>query len=271
MAGPPSSAAPDWGVVLRALPTPPGTTSRYPGLGPFSAVQKPLNTPIRYCGYLVENLYHLKMSARDPLAKEPRAKRGTMPLFTFPVQLTYNSSGSPGVNTWHARLTGENFDDQASMNSIIGWVHEFYETLSGFFPPSMDVDFLGTAKSIAEDPEFIGGLTPWHVDGDATSNVMLPPANQVCINWLTASAGRSGRGRTFIGPIAVGALDTAGDGTPFADTLDQLVDAGLALIDHSLGFTNGAVGVWSPTDQVLRDFTGCRVLKKFAILSSRRD
>jgi hypothetical protein len=89
------------------------------------------------------------------------------------------------------------------------------------------------------------------------------------VGWRTASATRAGRGRTFLGPIGSGALDS--DGTIKSDTLDAVRTAAQDLVADSLGFGNGALVVYSPTHDIARDFTASAVRDQFAVLRSRRD
>jgi hypothetical protein len=61
------------------------------------------------------------------------------------------------------------------------------------------------------------------------------------------------------------------NGTPYETTRALIAAAGMDLISSFDESFDGALGVWSPTDEVLRDFTGCQVRNKFAVLRSRRD
>jgi hypothetical protein len=91
----------------------------------------------------------------------------------------------------------------------------------------------------------------------------------VCISWRTSAASRSGRGRTFIGPLNKTAAEI--DGSPTAGVLSSLRNAADDLV-AAVGNADGTgLGVYSVKQGVLRDFTGATVADRFAYLSSRRD
>jgi hypothetical protein len=112
--------------------------------------------------------------------------------------------------------------------------------------------------------EAVDGFTLGPVAGTST----LAPVLQAVVGWRTTSATRSGRGRTFVGPLAVAASDA--DGTPAAGFLTALQNGAQAIVAHNDGVDTGAVGVWSPTQNLFRDITGFRIRDVFAVLRSRR-
>jgi len=191
-----------------------------------------------------------------------------MGLFTLPIRITWPyGTGSPGANVWHFRTTGA-FNDDSDAEAMIDAVHDFYSGIVTFYRSDVDIDFDGVVTGMGADSGESATFDTWHVDGTATGDA-LSSALQMCISWGSGSGGRSGRGRTFIGPLP-STID-ASDGVPVQAAADQLLDAANALIETSDSFANGAVGVWSPTDGVLRDFTVASVRRQFAILRSRRD
>jgi hypothetical protein len=91
----------------------------------------------------------------------------------------------------------------------------------------------------------------------------------VVISWRTTSASRSGRGRTFLGPMGIQSLQS--DGTPAAGLISAVRTAAQTLVDAQGNVDGTSLGVLSVKQGLLRDFTGSTVHDKWAYLSSRRD
>ena len=102
--------------------------------------------------------------------------------------------------------------------------------------------------------------------GDADPAPVLLSA---CVSWRTDVATRSGRGRSFLGPVSRRWLQT--DGTIHASLLSMITGAANELVDASLGTADWAVGVYSGKDSMIRDITGFRLRDRWAYMSSRRD
>ena len=96
-----------------------------------------------------------------------------------------------------------------------------------------------------------------------------PPATALVVGWRTSSASRAGRGRTFLSPLTAAAVE--GDGTVSGTQLAAVRGAAQTLIDSSTTEGDGAFGVYSQSQSLLRDFVSVRVQDKFAVLRSRRD
>lgn len=192
-------------------------------------------------------------------------------LYTIPVQILYPGAGGPGVNTWHCRTTGTDNTTNGELQSIVDLVHTFYTDLRPVYTPGTTLSFLGTCTGTTDHSFVNTEADPWTVTGQASQGVLLPAAAQIVVGWTTSDGTRSGKGRTFVGPLCSSTLETASDGTPTAGTVTLLQNVALGLVSSSEGFADGALGVWSPTDQVFRDFTGAHVRKTYAVLTSRRD
>lgn len=191
-----------------------------------------------------------------------------MPSVRIPIDLTWSgATGSPGVNIWHARLDEDPFVE-ADMNDILDMLKAFYDEVGNASPNTMLIEFRGEAQGIlgAEGDTFSG--TPWAVGGSGGAG-FLPPMDCMYVNWGTSTGGRSGRGRTFIGPLATVVGES--NGTPSETYRGALQGAADDLIAASSGFSNGALGIFSRTDNVIRDLTTADVPNKFASLRSRRD
>jgi hypothetical protein len=185
-------------------------------------------------------------------------------VYRYAVQINYANGGGPGFNIWHFRSTGTN-DVQGCINAI----KDFYTPILSHYQQSLTVvgPTEATAGIESGSPTF-QAVTGFTATSTATGGAAAPVL-QAVVGWRTTSATRSGRGRTFVGPFHPGAIQT--DGTPSSTLVTNLNAAGQSVVDFNSGFGNGAIGVWSPTQNVLRDITGRRVRDIFAVLRSRRD
>lgn len=191
-----------------------------------------------------------------------------MALWRATVNLAYATGSTAGTNTWHLRSTGvepADTDIQDLMDAIQSYYDDF---LAAFCPTSYHATFDGSVQEVGSvDPNIIGGFTTWDEVGGAGTSYG-PNLAQVCVGWRTAQGSRRGRGRTFMGPLSSAVFGA--DGT--IDNTALLGMQGLAhdLVAASEGFSNGAIGVYSSVDHVLRDFTGFVINDRVAYLSSRR-
>lgn len=194
-----------------------------------------------------------------------------MALHTMVVNISYPGAGGPGVNTWHLRNTSDDEGPFSEVNGLAQLIKTFYTNLRPLFTEQTKFTFSGVTTFTTDPGRQLNEADPWEVTGQASQSILLPAAAQIVVGWTTEEASRSGKGRTFLGPLGSGSLDNASDGTPSQGTVTLCLNAATGLVSSSTGFTNGAVGVWSPTDNVFRDFTGARVRKTYAVLTSRRD
>lgn len=185
-------------------------------------------------------------------------------VYRYVVSLNYPQGGGPGANIWHFRALS-----QADTQPVIDAIEAFYVPLLPFFQQGMQV--VGPDEAVngieGDSPEYEPqtGFTLTSTD----SGPVAPPMCQAVVGWRTASATRSGRGRTFVGPFGEDSIDT--NGSLSAALLTACNAAGQTVVDFNDSLGNGAIGVWSPTQNVLRDITGRRVRDQFAVLRSRRD
>jgi len=178
--------------------------------------------------------------------------------------------GGTGVNLWHFRTDAEAFEEASAQQSM-DWVKAFYTAIASLLVSPATVTWDGSAQEIATDsPRALEGLTGFTVAASG-AGAGLPPANCICVGWRTELSARSGRGRTFLGTIKASAVEA--NGTVATASLSTVRTAASALVTSSMSESVpvGALGVWSPTDQIFRDFTGSAVRDQFAVLRSRRD
>lgn len=193
-----------------------------------------------------------------------------MAIWRIPIRITSAFIGGTGANVWHCR-SDAGATEEASIEEAVNWVEAFYTAIATVYEGGAQILFDGVVTQVGvEDPTAIDTITPFTVVASGAGGP-LPPANCIVVGWKTALATRSGRGRTFLGPLKTNTNEA--NGTPAAATLTTVRNAATALVASSMAETAppSALGVWSPTDQVFRDFTGSAVRDKFAVLRSRRD
>lgn len=205
-----------------------------------------------------------------------------MAIVRVPVELSWSGSGGPGVNVFHIRSspTGGILPPGSPLEIL----HAFYAALGvsgegtqGFMAP-------GWRANVGEMVDVATGevVSPLNPDGTnqfpevvgRSSDSALPPSQQVCISWKTAQSGRRARGRTFVGPLSLRALE--GNGTPSDECLSAFRAAAADLVSDSAADLNGAIVVYGrqavgSEARVGRDVTGFTVRNQFAVLRSRRD
>lgn len=181
------------------------------------------------------------------------------------VTLNHAALGGTGTNTWHLRTA---ISDVGQANVIMGLVEDFYTGINGYFPDSASINWDGELVGVgANEGDFLE-VADWTVVG-GTAGGVLPPSQSIVVGWRTETGGRSGKGRTFLGPMHNNTLEA--NGTPDPTCLGNIRDAAADLVSASLADGNGALGVWSRQDSLLRDFTSSAVRDSFGSLRSRRD
>lgn len=188
-----------------------------------------------------------------------------MPIYRVVNKLTYNGPGSPGVNVMHVRtVSGPGSELDAAMAAM----HQFYASNELQLASGLDVTI---GESIIEDPlgaRTVVPFTPTTVEGYLTSAV-APQLLAICCSWKTSSATRRGRGRTFLGPVAAGAIDPDGSISDSART--SALEAAQDFVSASTAASGWSFGILSSVDSLLRDVINVTISDQFAYLSSRRD
>lgn len=199
-----------------------------------------------------------------------------MAIYRIPIELEY-TGGGPGVNVWHCRA-----DDPADVQVLAGHLRTFYSSCASIYANGVTLR-LGQVLDVAtREPLDLSG-SPWDTPistGGAGGNA--PQGLAVTVSWRTSQATRRGSGRTFLGPLNSGIIDTGGGFTNQPKA--TVVTATDTLVDASQAVLGGALGVYGyqnavPAGQtrglndprVLRDFTSGVVRTEFAMLRRRRD
>lgn len=191
----------------------------------------------------------------------------TMTLVKHVVTISHASLGGTGTNTWHLRTVGD-INEGGDMEGHSELIEAFYFDRRPAIANGAVIAFDGTLTGVGPDEGSFWTCDPWTVTATG-SNEPLPPFCSVCVTWEGQTGDRSKRGRTFVGPIDRGQLDT--NGTIKDVDLTAWRDAAAALVTASEGITDGAVGIWSRQEEVFRDFVASSISDQFASLRSRRD
>lgn len=179
------------------------------------------------------------------------------------------SLGGTGTNTHHFRTTtGEISVAETQLQEFTNHLHLFYVAIIGRLAVNTIVSNEGIYVRVDDDSGDLIDTT-----GDATApssgSFPMPPQDCLTVTWRTSHAGRSGRGRTFLGPLSVSCLQN--NGTPDETARTEIGAAAFALYNHFAGGGDGAPCVWSLHDGVGRDIIGADTHNEFASLRSRRD
>lgn len=191
-----------------------------------------------------------------------------MAVYRATVDLTFPVGNGGGTNTFALRTSA--LGDTLSIIALMGYVEDFYDAISEWFPSNWVASWDGTVQELGSPtPAYSDPVTGWSVTGDAPSSSFLPTAAMVCVNWRTSVATRSGRGRTFLGPLSTSSAES--NGTPAAAFMTDVRAAAAALVTASQSMAgDGAIAVWSEKDSVARDIVSSSVTDQYAVLRSRR-
>lgn len=192
-----------------------------------------------------------------------------MPIFKSVVKTSSPSLGGIGTNTFHFRTTDSvlatnTLELQGATDALLVFYTDLQVNTAGLGIISAD----GVWTRVDDTSGDLVDVTGWSISPTTGGNP-LPPANALVIGWRAASGGKSGRGRTFLGPCSVATLQS--DGTPTEAARTDIDAAAAQLIDTFEGGGDGAFVIWSPTDSVGRDIVSASVRNVYGVLRSRRD
>jgi len=233
-------------------------------------------------------LGHVKYGDVWPsLAVTLRVTVCAMPVLSFDSRQTISGS-NVCVNTWHVSVNGQPLTSEAT--AICAAVKAFYDGHSAYrvtgttvvtgsrvlyfqegwwTKPTFDANGkLLTRGKFNTDP-FIVPATP-QTSTAGSGGGLLPPQLASVVSWRTATSGRSGRGRTYLGNLGNSALLTNAV-TPAAVTAINSAAATLitAVAALQAAGASAALAVWSPTDGVLRPILSGATDATFDTMRSR--
>jgi hypothetical protein len=127
-----------------------------------------------------------------------------------------------------------------------------YWAESWWTKPTFDANHKPLTKGFFNtDPLIIAAASSTSTAGSATGG--LPPQLACVVSWRTATSGRSGRGRTYLGNLG-GAAQSGGVILAAAVTSINTASTTLISAVHAISAGGGLadLGVWSPTKGVVR-------------------
>lgn len=192
-----------------------------------------------------------------------------MPIYRCTVDLDFGAGTGRGTNSWTVRTVDVGLGEIENIQDLMGQVQTFYTALAGKFPANTTMSWDGSAQQLGvAEPAYQESAAGWSVAGGAAANTYGPAPAMVCVTWRTSVATRSGRGRTFLGPIAMNVIGP--DGSVDAADLSDIRTAANNLATQNGSLEAGALVIWSETQQVGRDILGSSVTDQIAVLRSRR-
>jgi hypothetical protein len=175
------------------------------------------------------------------------------------------------VNTWHVQTLGAVLTSEA--NAMLAAVSAFYNAQNAYrvngtsfttgtrvlwaleswwTKPVGKPGASGYVKGFWNTPPTIVPAAS-STSAAGTGTGQLPPQLACVVSWRTATSGRSGRGRTYLGNLAAAAMSGA---VLYGPAITAINNGATALIAAIAGITTGggpaALSVWSPTTGLQR-------------------
>lgn len=211
-----------------------------------------------------------------------------MPVLSFDARSTISGS-NVCVNTWHCFVPSTPTAGEA--NSILTPFKNWYDGHAGYRLQSSTV-IIGTrvlywpesawtkpvqdpvthkitTKGYFNTEPLVIGATP-QTTALGAGGTAIPPQLASVVSWRTATAGRSGRGRTYLGNLGASAqtnaLVTSGFVTAMGTSSATLITAVRAV---SVSGTPAYLCVWSPTKGTTREILSGFMDATFDTMRSR--
>lgn len=173
------------------------------------------------------------------------------PMTTMRLQWSWDAAtGLPAdacTNTWHFISTS--VDPVVGANQCIGQLNDLYDAIKGFMSGDFTGDFVVKAYDLSDPEPRVPVVT---LDDAFTFSATdgLPTEVAVCLSYhalpLSGAIAARLRGRIFIGPLALGTMDSVGGQRRVdPDFSSALTDAASALIGD--GTVTEKWAVFSPT------------------------
>lgn len=193
-----------------------------------------------------------------------------MTVYRAVCRINIPDQAAGGVNVWHFRGSGAASEGEV-VSSIAGDLKDFYTAAHGMYPNDVSITAPEYLVTVEAEPKFVAVSQDdqWTVQGYGGSG-RAPEVLQIVCDWITDSPSRSGRGRTFIGPL--GSTSVGGDGLPVPSQVANLRTAAEALVaKNNLDLHPSNLVVYSTTHSISRDVVRTSTRGRFAVLRSRRD
>lgn len=146
-------------------------------------------------------------------------------VYEWTQQLTSAGGTGPFYNVFHLgsaiQLTS------ADVSSVNNAFKAFYTSLAPFLSNATTVTCGFKAIQFTDPPTILAGTQQTVSGTNATGQAA--PQNAMCVSWRTDRAGRSYRGRTFIGPLGYNTVGIGGQITTTA--ANAAAPAGVTLIN----------------------------------------
>lgn len=197
-----------------------------------------------------------------------------MGTYRYAVNISNHEGSPPSTNVFHFRTADSDGDafNQAEADAATASIRQLYLDSAAVFAEGVRIAFPNFAIAVGSEE-----TVPINPGADVVSTQAARNTSVLCfcINWVTASRSRRGRGRTFLGPLGQNVIGT--DGNPSSTALSIVKNAAEAFVERSTGPNLWAVGVYGqqskniPEPKVLRDITGYTLNEKqFSVMTSRR-
>lgn len=155
-----------------------------------------------------------------------------MGVYRIPAIISGVAISGKAANIWHMRPAS---DALADVQAAVDEIQTFYSSLASRYNTSTVIAIGGRVLRIDVDPQPIIPVTQRTVTGTDAGGT-TPPQLANVVSWRTTLAGKSYRGRTYLGPFASSQLS----GNQWTSGLaTQISTSALALI------AGGHLVVWS--------------------------
>lgn len=135
---------------------------------------------------------------------------GDFPITKITVAINGGAGSPPDYNVHYVTSS-----DQlpATLTTVLGKFHDFYDAVKAWFPNGQVFTIGAQVLNMETTPPTVLAVPPVTVNGTDFSGY-CPPQCAVVVSWKTILASRSGRGRSFMGPVGRAGETTNGTPTP---------------------------------------------------------
>jgi hypothetical protein len=147
-------------------------------------------------------------------------------------------NSNPGANIFHV---GNTNSGDTGISTVVGHIKTFYDAIASFYTTTTAITIAASVRDINVTPNRIVAVSSVQSVGTSTAEI-LPANAALVVTWRTALAGRSFRGRTYLGP----SNETVNNGgIANATTVSTIQTAANTLITNIAAVTGFTLGVYS--------------------------